>query len=213
MLQLSEGRGARENPRGRERFEQETKFLRSWFERPLVTGAVTPSSRFLAQTMAGYVDPRRPGPVVELGPGPGPVTQALIRRGVEQERLVLVEYNPDFCRLLTRLFPRATIIQGDAYAAGSVLADVLTEPCAGVISSLPLLTKPLAQRHDLLDAAHGMLHPNAPFIQFTYGMKPPIPPRPDVFSATPSERVWLNRPPARVWVSARPALARPGASG
>lgn len=203
MLQLSEGREARKHPRGRERFEQETKFLRSWFERPLVTGALTPSSRFLAETMASYVDPRRPGPVVELGPGTGPVTAALIRRGIEQERLVLVEYNPEFCRLLTRLFPRATIVEGDAYSAGNVLSDVLREPCAGVISSLPLLTKPLAQRHELLEAAHDMLHPKAPFIQFTYGMRPPIPARPGCFTATPSERVWLNFPPARVWVYRR----------
>ena len=80
-----------------ERFEDEARFLRSWLERPLVTGAVTPSGRLLARTMASYVDPRVPGPVIELGPGTGPVTDALVRRGVAQDRLVLVEFNPDFC--------------------------------------------------------------------------------------------------------------------
>ena len=69
----------------------------------------------LARTMASYVDPRVPGPVIELGPGTGPVTDALIRRGIAQDRLVLVEFNPEFCKLLTRRFPKATIIQGDAY--------------------------------------------------------------------------------------------------
>ncbi len=59
----------------------------------------------LARTMASYVDPRREGPVVELGPGTGPVTEALIRRGIAASRLILVEFNPDFCRLLTRRFP------------------------------------------------------------------------------------------------------------
>src|SRR5919206_2184897 len=100
-------------PLGKDRFEDEARFLRSWIERPLVTGAVTPSGKLLARTMASYVDPRMPGPVIELGPGTGPVTSALVRRGIEQERLVLVEYNPDFCRLLTRRFPRATIVQGN----------------------------------------------------------------------------------------------------
>ena len=70
-------------------------FLRSWLERPLLTGAVTPSGKMLARTMASYVDPRMPGPVIELGPGTGPVTDALIRRGVAQDRLVLVEFNPN----------------------------------------------------------------------------------------------------------------------
>jgi phosphatidylethanolamine/phosphatidyl-N-methylethanolamine N-methyltransferase len=39
----------------------------------------------------------------------------------------------------------------------------------------------------------------APFVQFTYAMVPPIPKRPDEFSAKGSSRVWLNLPPARVW--------------
>lgn len=203
MLQISGVRDSRKRARDRDRFENETKFLKSWLERPLVTGAVTPSSRFLAQTMASFVDPRCAGPVVELGPGTGPVTDALVRRGIEQERLVLVEYNPDFCRLLTRRFPRATIIQGDAYSAGTTLSDVLDQPCAGMISSLPLLTKPMAQRLDLLSSAHDLLHAGAPFIQFTYGVKPPIPAQSDAFTVTPSERVWLNFPPARVWVYRR----------
>lgn len=204
MLELSGGRPSRRGLRARDRFADETRFIRSWLERPLVTGAVTPSGRFLAQAMASYIDPRRTGQVVELGPGTGPVTEALIRRGIEQERLVLVEYNPDFCQLLTRRFPRATVIQGDAYRAGDVLADVVTAPCAGFLSSLPLLTKPPEQRLDLLAAAQDLMHPNAPFIQFTYSVKPPIARRPELFTATASERVWLNMPPARVWVYRRP---------
>ena len=204
MLQLSQRPGGpRRRLLGRERFEHETRFLRNWFESPILTGAVAPSGKLLARTMASYVDPRRPGPVVELGPGTGPVTDALISRGVEQERLVLVEYNADFCKLLQRRFPRATIIQGDAYEAGEVLADVVTESCAGVISSLPLLTKPVERRLQLLLAAQDMLHPNAPFIQFTYGVRPPIPACLGGFTATPSERIWLNFPPARVWVYRR----------
>ena len=71
------GLGERRDP-----LEDEARFLRSWFERPLVTGAVTPSGKMLARTMAAYVDPRRDGPVIELGPGTGPVTEALLRRGL-----------------------------------------------------------------------------------------------------------------------------------
>ena len=90
MLQ-SQRQHQRKTPPNLDRFEDEARFLRSWFERPLVTGAVTPSGRMLARTMASYVDPRVPGPIIELGPGTGPVTDALIRRGVAQDRLVLVE--------------------------------------------------------------------------------------------------------------------------
>jgi phosphatidylethanolamine/phosphatidyl-N-methylethanolamine N-methyltransferase len=190
----------------RDPLEDEARFLRSWFERPLVTGAVTPSGKMLARTMASYVDPRLDGPVVELGPGTGPVTDALIRRGIAQERLLLVEYNPDFCALLARRFPRATIVRGDAYNIRDAVGGILQGKVAATISSLPLFTKPLEQRLDLLNTAHDLMHPSAPFIQFTYAMVPPIPERCDAgsYTASRSNKVWLNLPPARVWVYRRP---------
>lgn len=193
-------------PKRRDPLEDEARFLRSWFERPLVTGAVTPSGKMLARTMASYVDPRVSGPVIELGPGTGPVTEALIRRGIEQERLVLVEYNPDFCKLLQKRFPRATIVRGDAYDITTTLGALITEKAAAMVSSLPLFTKPLEQRLDLLNAAHAMMHADAPFVQFTYAVVPPIPARCDAgtYTASRSNRVWLNLPPARVWVYRRP---------
>ena len=140
------------------------------------------------------------GPIIELGPGTGPVTDALIRRGVAQERLVLIEYNPEFCQLLKRRFPKATIVQGDAYDLKETLSGVLQEPAAATVSSLPLFTKPMDQRLELLETAQGMMHPSAPFIQFTYAVVPPIPARSQAYKARASNRIWRNLPPARVWV-------------
>ena len=190
---------------GKDRFQDEARFLRSWLERPLVTGAVTPSGKILARTMASFVDPRIPGPVVELGPGTGPVTDALIRRGVAQDRLVLVEYSPEFCQLLKRRFPKATIIQGDAYDLGETLSGILAEPAAATVSSLPLFTKPMDERRSLLEGAQELMHPDAPFIQFTYAMVPPIPARSQEYRTRASNRIWRNLPPARVWVYTRTA--------
>ena len=205
VLQSFQRPAPRKLPLGKDRFEDETRFLRSWLERPLVMGAVTPSSKMLARTMASYVDPRVPGPVIELGPGTGPVTDALIRRGIAQDRLVLVEYSPDFCQLLRRKFPKATIIQGDAYDLEDTLGGILTEPAAATVSSLPLFTKPMETRLDLLHAAQALMQPNAPFVQFTYAVVPPIPARSRKYTARASNRIWLNLPPARVWVYRRPA--------
>jgi len=180
--------------------EDEARFIRSWFERPLVTGAVSPSGRMLARTMARYVDPQSPGPVIELGPGTGPVTEALIRRGIAPERLIMVEFNPDFVSLLRRRFPGTTVVQGDAYALDKTLEGLLTEPAAAVVSSLPLLTRPERQRHALLNAAFGLMRPQAPFVQFTYMPGSPVPPKFGGFTAQVSGTVWMNLPPARVWV-------------
>ena len=89
------------------RLDDEMQFIRTWIGKPLSTGAVMPSSKALARTMARYVNPAATGPVIELGPGTGPVTEAMVERGVDPARLILVEFNPDFCRLLRTRYPRA----------------------------------------------------------------------------------------------------------
>ncbi|HXL64540.1 MAG TPA: hypothetical protein VN938_05740, partial [Xanthobacteraceae bacterium] len=130
------------------RLDDEVRFLRSWIERPLSIGAVTPSGKILARTMASYVDPDSNGPVVELGPGTGPVTEALVRAGVAPSRLVLVEFNPSFCRILKARYPEATLVQGDAYSLRRLMETLLIQPAAAVVSGLPLVTKPIRMRRE-----------------------------------------------------------------
>jgi phosphatidylethanolamine/phosphatidyl-N-methylethanolamine N-methyltransferase len=180
--------------------DDEMQFIRSWIEKPLSTGAVMPSSKALARTMARYVDPQSSGPVIELGPGTGPVTEALVKHGIDPKRLLLVEFNPDFCRLLRSRYPAATVVQGDAYRLRRLLSALVREPAAAVVSGLPLVTKPLRTRLRLISDAMGLLAPGAPFIQFTYAMVPPIPKALSGIKAEASELIWMNLPPARVWV-------------
>ena len=186
------------------RLDDEVRFIRSWIERPLSTGAVTPSGKILARTMARYVDPRSTGPVVELGPGTGPVTDALVEAGVDPSRLVLVESNPAFCRILRARYPEATLVQGDAYSMRRLLHALLLQPAAAVVSGLPLITKPITMRLRLIRDALDLMAPGAPFVQFTYSVAAPLPKRLDGFSVEASERIWMNIPPARVWVYRRP---------
>jgi phosphatidylethanolamine/phosphatidyl-N-methylethanolamine N-methyltransferase len=182
------------------RLDDEVRFLRSWIEKPLHMGAVMPSGRVLARTMAQYVDVDSTGPVVELGPGTGAITNALIEHGVDQKRLVLVEYNPGFCALLRDRYPQAKVVQGDAYALRDSLWNVLSAPASAVVSGLPLVTKPMLTRMKLIRDAFLALAPGAPFVQFTYSVAPPIPKSLPGVSTEASERIWMNLPPARVWV-------------
>ena len=182
------------------RLDDEVRFLRSWIEKPLHMGAVMPSSKLLARTMAQYVDVDSKGPVIELGPGTGAITNALIEHGVDQKRLVLVEYNPGFCALLRDRYPHAKVVQGDAYALRASLDKVLDAPASAVVSGLPLVTKPMLTRLKLIRDAFVALAPGAPFVQFTYSVAPPIPKSLPGVSTEASERIWMNLPPARVWV-------------
>ena len=182
------------------RLDDEVRFLRSWIEKPLHMGAVMPSSKLLARTMAQYVDVDSKGPVIELGPGTGAITNALLEHGVDQKRLVLVEYNPGFCALLRDRYPQAKVVQGDAYKLRDSLWEVLAMPASAVVSGLPLVTKPMLTRLKLIRDAFVALAPGAPFVQFTYSVAPPIPKSLPGVSTEASERIWMNLPPARVWV-------------
>ncbi|CTQ54648.1 16S ribosomal RNA methyltransferase KsgA/Dim1 family protein [Roseibium album] len=187
----------------------EVKFFRSWAQNPLRTGAVTPSGPELAAKMASYLAPRPHSRVVELGPGTGVVTKALFDRGFSQQHLNLIEYSPDFCELLSLRYPGLSVLQGDAYALGQTLKEpggFLSDEedkkhsLDGIVSSLPLLTRPEPVRRALLKDAFEMLKPGAPFIQFSYGLVAPVKQTSRAVTVYSSEWIWKNLPPARVWV-------------
>ncbi len=186
------------------RFADEARFIKTWLDNPILTGAVSPSGRFLARMMARAIDPDGTGPIVELGPGTGPITQALLSRGVDPRRLLLVEFDSSFCGLLRKRFPQVSVLQADAYDLRQSLTGTLTAPAAAIVSSLPLLNKPDAQRLSLIEDAFSMMAPGGSFVQFTYGMNSPVPrSAAENFDAEVSPAVWLNLPPARVWIYRR----------
>lgn len=186
----------------------EARFFRGWLRRPLEMGAVSPSSRALGRAMAAFV-PIEPilaegMAVLELGPGTGVVTQCLIDRGVPEESLVLVEYSREFCQLLQARFPKAGVIEGDAYRHGAAIDVALAGRETGaVVSSLPLFTKPDAVRESVVAGALARMPAGHPFIQFSYALTAPVKPARIGASLETSSWVKLNLPPARVLVYRR----------
>lgn len=173
-------------------------FFRSWMQDPLRAGAFKPSGTDLARAMAAQVDPSVPGPIVELGPGTGAITRALVERGVDPARLILVEADPNFCALLRRRWPMAQVLQTDAWAVPALLRR-LDEPAAAIVAGLPLLVRPRHERLRLVANALRAAAPGAPFVQFTYFIRSPVPaPRPGL-RARGSDMIWWNLWPARVW--------------
>ena len=180
------------------------RFIRQWVENPRLIGAVSPSGPALAKAMASYVDLKKEGPSIELGPGTGPVTQALLARGIAPERLVLVEYEQGFCHLLAERYPGVQIVQGDAYSLKNTLQNKLSAQPITVVSSLPLLVRPERDRVELLHQAFELMGPDGLFIQFTYGLtKSPMPMHAHsitgAYVGKGSAPILLNIPPARVW--------------
>ena len=174
-------------------------FLREWLTHPLRTASAVPSSDKMARVMAAALGPLPDAPEVELGPGTGPVTRALLARGLAEHNLVMVEFNPGFCRRLRERYPQAHVIEGDARAAPALVAALGLGPLGGVVSSLPLVQWRPGDRVRLV---RGLLRdglPGARFVQFSYAPNSPVPDgRAGVVSST-RRHVWANIPPAGVW--------------
>src|SRR5690606_34343987 len=103
------GRGRRCTDGPRVSLSDIAKYIRTWG----TTGAVAPSGRALARRMVRHVDPRGTGIILELGPGTGVVTRALIEKGIAPERILAVEFNPEFCRIVGERYPGVRVIEGD----------------------------------------------------------------------------------------------------
>jgi phosphatidylethanolamine/phosphatidyl-N-methylethanolamine N-methyltransferase len=182
----------------------EARFLHSLITRPRTTGAVSPSGPALTRQMASHVDPGEDLPVIELGPGTGVVTKALIERGVKPSRIIAIEYSAEFCDLIRQRFPGVTVLQGDAYDLDGTLGG-RADRVSSVVSSLPLVARPLEDRIRLVEAGLARMAPGRPFVQFSYLRKGPIEEAPPTFTMEVSPWVWMNIPPARIWLYRRRA--------
>ena len=174
-------------------------FFRALAFNPRTVGAIAPSGANLASLITSEITSAS-GPVLELGPGTGVFTEALLARGVKERDLTLIEYGSDFMRLLQARFPRARVLWMDA--AWMASHDLFEKPLGAVVSGLPLLNFPPKKVIAILAAAFGNLREGGSFYQFTYGMQCPIS-KPHLdqlgLQATCMGRVLLNIPPASVY--------------
>ncbi len=179
-----------------------TLFLQEWLANPGRTGSIVPSSRQLAAAMAHWLPADPESFVLELGPGTGIVTQALLKRGLRENRLVAIEHNPKLARLLQERFPRARILAGDAWQLDDLLRKhhKPVESVGAVISSLPLLNFSVEKAEALAQKIRAVLEPQGHWVQFTYRIHKLRPRGAASFKLHATKIVWLNLPPARVSV-------------
>jgi phospholipid N-methyltransferase len=150
-------------------------FLRAWLRDPRSIGAVTPSGSALARLMTSHVS-QLDGPVIELGPGTGALTRALIARGVPLHRLALIEADAHFADALSRRYPMATILRMDAAQLGHTESLFGDERACAVVSGLPLLSMPATQVAAIVQGVfERQLREGGKFYQFTYGPRCPLP--------------------------------------
>jgi phosphatidylethanolamine/phosphatidyl-N-methylethanolamine N-methyltransferase len=174
------------------------RFLRALIARPKNIGAIMPSSPALADAIAREIDPNA-GPVLEIGPGTGVITDAILRRGVAAERLTLLEYDADLAQHLAARYSTARVFQGDAFDLDATLGPANGSPFAAIVSGIPLLNHAMSRRQSFMADLVSRMMPNAPLIQFSYGSNAPVVPPPG-YTVIRTASVLANIPPAKVWV-------------
>ncbi|WP_211266678.1 class I SAM-dependent methyltransferase [Halotalea alkalilenta] len=175
-------------------------FFQAWLKSPMRVAAIAPSGRALARLITSEIS-QDTGPVIELGPGSGSFTRALIACGVKQEDLALIEFGSEFAAALHFRYPKARTLWMDATRLRTV--DLFDGRRAGaVVSGLPLLSMPPRKIIAILAGAFRKMRVDGAFYQFTYGPNCPVPRRLLDRLGLEAERIGgtlANIPPAAVY--------------
>nr|WP_316651788.1 class I SAM-dependent methyltransferase [uncultured Gellertiella sp.] len=191
----------------KERFERkfgdEIRFFRGLMDKPRSVGAIVPTSGYTARRMASVINPQSGLPVLELGPGTGVITRAILGRGVPPEKIYSIEYSSDFYQHLVEQYPGVNFIHGDAFNLDHTLAHLEGQQFDSVISGIPLLNFPMHARVHMLEQLLDRLPPGRPVVQFSYGPVSPIAAMPDRYHIQHFDFIMRNIPPAQIWLYRR----------
>ena len=181
------------------------EFLKGFLRNPKEVGSVVPSSRFLTRRVleCGAVDKARV--IVELGPGTGVFTGEILKRMRPNAKLVAVEINPTFVRMLRSNYPdpRLSVYEGSASDLEKALIEAGTSQADLVVSGIPFSTLAHETRRATLEAARRVLGPGGYFVAYQVRSHVRRFAEP-VFGPGETHREFLNLPPMRIYVWQRP---------
>lgn len=185
------------------KFQAEIRFIKGWVDQPKSVGAIFPTSSVTARRMAGVIDLNSGLPVLELGPGTGVITKAILAHGVAAEQIHSVEYSEQFIPHLREDYPGVNFIHGDAFDVDAVCEKSGIKQFDCVVSALPLLNFPSAQRVKLIEDLLEIIPEGRPIVQFSYGPLSPVVAGGGSFKVEHYGWVARNLPPAQIWVYRR----------
>ncbi len=180
------------------KFDEEIRFFKGWIDGPKAVGA--------ARRMASVIDTGSGLPVLELGPGTGVITKAILKQGVKPADLYSIEYSQDFVDHLNTIFPEVNIIQGDAFDLDSALGEKKDQKFDCIISAVPMLNFPMDRRIQLVESLLSRIPRGRPLMQITYGPLPPVPAGRGNYTVQHYDFVVRNVPPAQLWVYRSPLV-------
>ena len=141
-----------------------SRFLRS----PRTVGALTASGRALAEAMVSGIDLAHARHVIELGPGTGAFTSAIVERLGGESRFLAIDIDPAFVKQIRKRWPDVECVCASAERLDALAADRRMSPVDHIVSGLPFVSLPVAMTRKILESISAVLRPGGTFTTFQY---------------------------------------------
>lgn len=173
-----------------------------------MTASITPSSRYLAQTIVANVDLHAADVVLEYGPGTGVFTEFVLRALKPGAKFAAIELNPRFAEVFESRYPSVPLYRDSVGNVRSICERAGMKSVDCIVSGLPWALFPEPLQVEFLEATLAVLSPGGRFVTFTYLHSNAFLPGARRFSnllhryfktVSKSPVVWLNFPPAFVY--------------
>ncbi|MBY6203593.1 hypothetical protein [Halomonas denitrificans] len=180
-------------------------FFRGFLRNPGQVGSVIPSSRFMERRIIEFANLERARVVVELGPGTGGTTRALLDAMPADGRLLAIDLEPRFTEIVEAIGdPRLIAHTGSAADLPAILAEHGLGAPDAVVSGIPFSTMPRELGTSILAAVRDSLSETGVFVAYQFRSEVARLARSVFGPPERSDSVMLNIPPMRIWQWARP---------
>ncbi|MBN2426932.1 MAG: methyltransferase domain-containing protein [Deltaproteobacteria bacterium] len=144
-------------------------FLKGFLRHPELVGSIVPSSRYLEKRIVSAALVEKARLVVELGPGTGGTTRAILDALPHDARLLAIEIDPQFVSLLKSVDdPRLIVHHGSAEKLQEVLRYYDVSCPDAVVSGIPFSTMPPGRGGRILEAIWASLAPGGYFVAYQF---------------------------------------------
>ena len=177
------------------------EFFKGFLRNPREVGSVIPSSRFLTRRVLEYGQIASARVVVELGPGTGVLTGAILDGLPADAKLVAIEINPDFVEVLRAMYPdpRLTVFEGCSTDLERALAAAGERAADVVVSGIPFSTLERGVGRRILEAARRVLSEEGRLVAYQFRSHVCRIAEP-VFGPAETHRGFWNLPPMKIFV-------------
>lgn len=142
-------------------------FFQQFLKHPRQIGSVIPSSRFLEQRILEAAGVATSRSIVELGPGMGGTTRAILRAMPQDARLLSIEINPLFHTMVSGIEDDRLIAHlGSACELREIISKYQLNAPTAVISGIPFSTMERSEGCRVLEAVASILAPDGCFVAY-----------------------------------------------